>query len=158
AALTGGTVAHLPATTNYTVSAPIVINLTTANVSSTTGTIGIDLGGADIDSTMTNGQPVIEIIVGAGVNIGTLSLSNFQMHGTYAEGDGIKIVVNGTDRSIGTLQLTNVAIEAVGGIGLDVVGNVSHARIFNSWMHGDVQGGARFAGSTAGGVPTDLQW
>src|SRR5262249_43330848 len=56
AALAGGTVAHLPGTTNYTVSAPIIINLT----SSTQGPIGIDLGGADINSQITNGGPVIE--------------------------------------------------------------------------------------------------
>src|SRR5206468_12826505 len=103
-------------------------------------------------------SPIIEIIVGAGVNIGTLTLSNFSIFGDLSGGDGIKIVADGTDRSIANLQITNVNIEHVGGIGLDVIGNVSHGTILNSWMHGNVLGGARFADSPAGGVASDLQW
>ena len=152
AAVAGGYVADLSGQT-YTVTAPIVINLT----SSTQGPIGIDLGGAKIVSQITNGRPVIEIIVGPGVNIGTLTLSNFMIQGSGGEGDGIKIVVDGTDRSIGNLNISNVNVEHVGGIGLDVLGNVS-GTVFNSWMHGNAQGGARFANSAGGGVADGLEW
>src|SRR6266404_2119328 len=152
AAVAGGSVAHLTGTT-YTVTAPIVINVT----SSTTGPVGIDLGGAKIVSQITNGGPVIEIIVGPGVNVGSFTLSNFYIQGNGYEGDGIKIVVDGTDRSIGDLSISNVNVEHVGGIGLDVVGNVS-GTVFDSRMNGNVQGGARFANSAGGGVADGLKW
>src|SRR6266446_2312385 len=152
AAIAGGTVAHLTDNT-YTVTTPIIIHVT----SSTQGPIGIDLGGAKIISQITGGGPVIEIIVDPGVNVGTLTLSNFLIQGNGYEGDGIKIVADGTDRSIHNLNISGVNVEHVGGIGLDVIGNVQGA-VFDSWMHGDDQGGARFANSAGGGVASGLSW
>src|SRR5690242_13162946 len=140
AAMAGGYVAHLTDAT-YTVSSPIVINVTNTNQ----GAFGIDLGGAKIISQVTGGSPVIEIIVGPGVNLSSLTLSNFSINGSG--GDGIKIVADGTDRSIGNLSINHVSIEHVGGIGLDVLGNVSHGLVVDSWMNGNAQGGARFANS-----------
>ena len=58
----------------------------------------------------------------------TLSLSNFSIHGNGLEGDGIKIVADGADRSVHDSTISNVNVEHVGGIGLDVLGNVSRAR------------------------------
>src|SRR5262249_53876790 len=52
AGLAGGYVAHVGDANSFTISAPIVINIT----SSTQG--GIDLGGAKIYSNIANGQPV----------------------------------------------------------------------------------------------------
>ena len=92
---------------------------------STQGPVGIDLGGAKILSQITDGSPVIEIIVGPGVNLGDLTLSNFMLEGTQQEGDGIKIVADGNDRSVHHWHFSNLALEHVGGMGLDVVGNVS---------------------------------
>jgi hypothetical protein len=152
AAFAGGSVPHLSATT-YTVTTPIVINLT----GSISGPVGIDLGGAKIFSQVGNGQPVIEIIVGPGVNIGTLTLANFYLVGNTREGDGIKIVADGSDRSIQNLNVTGVNVENVGGIGLDVIGNV-HGTVFDSWMQADLSGGARFANSANGGLASGLQW
>jgi hypothetical protein len=146
------TVAHLTSATSYTVTAPIIINVT----SSSQGPVGIDLGGAKILSDIGNGSPVIEIIVGPGVNLGALTLSNFSIFGNGAEGDGIKIVADGVDRSV-QLNLSNVDIEHVGGIGLDVLGNVQ-GTVTDSWMNGDAEGGARFADSAHGGVASGLQW
>src|SRR6185369_8958192 len=80
------------------------------------------------------------------------------IEGNGAEGDGIKIVSDGTDRTIATLNVDNVSIEHVGGIGLDVIGNVSSGLIVNSWMNGNAQAGARFANSPAGGVVSGLEW
>jgi hypothetical protein len=151
-AFAGHTIAHLTGATSYTVTSPIVINLT----SSSQGAEGIDLGGAKIQSAIGNGAPVIEIIVGAGVNVGSLSLANFSIFGNGAEGDGIKIVADGSDRSI-RLNLANVNVEHVGGIGLDVLGNVQ-GTVTDSWMNGDAQGGARFADGPDGGVASGLQW
>ncbi|WIM14421.1 Ig-like domain-containing protein [Enhydrobacter sp.] len=153
AAMAGGYVAHLDAPA-YTVDSPIVINVTSADQ----GTFGIDLGGARILSQVAGGEPVIEIVVAPGVHLSSLTLSNFSIQGNFVEGDGIKIVADGADRGIGTLIVDNVNVEHVGGIGLDVIGNVSHGQIANSWMNGNLQGGARFAGSPAGGVAGDLAW
>ena len=147
AALAGGSIVHLTGTT-YVAINPIVIN-----VSGTLGSFGIDLGGAKIVSQIAGGGPVIEIIVGAGVTLGSLSLSNLAIFGNGQEGDGIKIVADGSDRSIHDLDIRNVNVEHVGGIGLDVLGNVQGS-VFNAWMHGNEQGGARFANS-AGGLPAD---
>ena len=152
AALADGTVVHLTDTA-YTVTSSIVINITT----SFQGPLGIDLGGAKILSQISNGGPVIQINVAAGVDIGTLSLSNFSIQGNGLEGDGLKIVVDGADRWIRDLDIRNVNVEHVGGIGLDVLGNVQ-GRIFDSWMHGNGQGGARIANSAGGGVADHLDW
>jgi len=153
AAMTGGSVVHLTDDT-YIVTAPIVINVT----SSTQGPVGIDLGGAKIISQIAGGGPVIEIIVDPGVNVGTLTLANFLIQGNGYEGDGIKIVADGTDRLVHDWNISNVNVEHVGGIGLDVLGNVSQGTVFNSWMHGNGQGGARFADSAGGGVASALEW
>jgi Ca2+-binding RTX toxin-like protein len=150
-AINGGTVAH-PSGASFTVNTPIVINVT----GSSSGPIGIDLGGAKIMSQVTGGQPVIEIRVGAGVNVGALTLSNFMLVGNGQEGAGVRIVADGLDRAI-KLNLSNANIENVGGVGLDVVGNVS-GTVFNSWMHGNSQGGARFVNSAGGGTADGLSW
>jgi hypothetical protein len=153
AAMAGGYVAHLTDAT-YTVTSPIIINVTSTNQ----GAFGIDLGGAKIISQINNGGPLIEIVVGAGVTLSSLTLSNFSIQGNYGEGDGIKIVADGTDRAISNLSINNVSVEHVGGIGLDVVGNVSRALVVDSWMNGNALGGARFANSPAGGVASGLEW
>ena len=149
-ALQGGTVGTLSGA-SYTVTTPIVIYLN----SSSSGPIGIDLGGAKIVSQVAGGQPVIQIVAGPGVNVSNLTLSNFSISGNGSEGDGIRIVAAGADRSI-NLSLSNVDIEHVGGAGLDVMGNVS-GTVFDSWMHGNSGGGARFA-NAGGGIADSLQW
>ena len=122
AALAGDSVVHLTDTT-YTVTSSIVINITT----SFQGPFGIDLGGAKILSQIEGGGPVIQINIGPGVDLGTLTLANFTIQGNGLEGGGIKIVADGVDRAIHDLSLSNVNIEHVGGIGLDVLGNVQGA-------------------------------
>ena len=149
-ALNGGSVATLSGAT-FAVTTPIVIYLT----GSSSGPIGIDLGGAKIMSQVTGGRAVIEIVAGPGVNVSNLTLSNFSIIGNGSEGDGIKIVAAGTDRSI-NLAISNVHVEHVGGIGIDALGNVS-GTVADSWMHGNQQGGARFANS-GGGTADALQW
>jgi hypothetical protein len=84
-----------------------------------------------------------------------LSLSDFSILGNGGEGAGIRIVADGADRSVHDWRISNVNVEHVGGIGLDVVGNVSRGLVLNSWMH---QGGARFSGSPGGGMPEDVEW
>jgi len=153
AAMAGGYVAHLTGA-SYAATTPIVINVT----GSTQGPVGIDLGGAKIVSQITDGSPVIEINVGRGVDLGSLTLSNFSIQGNGLEGDGIKIVADGDDRLLHDWSISNVSVEHVGGIGLDVLGNVSRGTVFDSWMHGDHQGGARFADSAGGGVAGGLEW
>ena len=150
-ALVGGTVADLSGA-SFTVTTPIVINLT----SDSQGPIGIDLGGAKIISQVTGGRPVIEIIAGPGVDVSSLTLSNFGLIGNGQEGAGIMIVANGAERSI-DFNISNVSVEHVGGVGLDFIGNVS-GTVFNSWMGGNAQGGARFANSGGGGTADGLHW
>src|SRR5262249_17341385 len=60
-------------------------------------------------------------------------------------------------RAIDNLSINTVHVEHVGGIGLDVIGNVK-GTVFDSWMHGNSEGGARFANSTGGGVASGLEW
>jgi hypothetical protein len=153
AAIAGGFVVHLT-DGPYTVATPIVINVTR----SSQGPVGIDLGGAKIISQITDGSPVIEIIVAPGVDFGGLTLSNFSILGNGQEGDGIKIVADGADRSLHDFAISNVNVEHVGGIGIDVLGNVSQGTVFNSWMHDDAAGGARFANSAGGGEVSALEW
>ena len=138
----------------YTVSAPIVINVT----KDTQGPIGIDLGGARIVSNITNGAPVIQINVAAGVDLANLTLTNFSIWGSGSDGDGIQIVANGTDRLVHDWSVSNVTIQHVGGAGLDVIGNVSTGTVFNSWMHGNAGGGALFSNGDAGGTISDIEW
>lgn len=138
----------------YTVSAPIVINVT----KDTQGPIGIDLGGARIVSNITNGAPVIQINVAAGVDLANLTLSNFSIWGSGSDGDGVQIVANGTDRLVHDWSVSNVTIQHVGGAGLNVIGNVSDGTVFNSWMHGNAGGGAHFSNGDAGGAISDIEW
>jgi len=152
AAVAGGTAVYTD-TNSYTVTAPIIINVT----SSSHGGV-FDLGGAKIISQISGGGPVIEIIVAAGVTLDGLTLENFSINGNGQEGDGIKIVADGTDRSVMNLVVSNVSVEHTGGIGLDVLGNVSQATVYNSWMNGNALGGARFADSANGGVASGLAW
>ena len=152
AALSGGGVVHLT-DTSHTVTSSIVINIT----ASFQGPLGIDLGGAKILSQIADGGPVIQINIAAGVDIGTLTLSNFSIQGNGLEGDGIRIVADGADRWIRDLDIRNVNVEHVGGIGLDLLGNIEGS-VFDSWMHGDGQGGARIANSAGGGVAEHIEW
>ena len=151
-AAAAGTAQHLTSS-NYSVSSPIVIHLTSADQ----GPINIDFGGAKIQSNISNGGPVIEIVVDQGVNVSQLTISNLMINGNGAEGDGIKIVADGTNRSIQKLSINQVNVEHVGGIGLDVIGNV-HGTVFDSWMNGNNGGGARFANGANGGVADGLAW
>lgn len=138
----------------YTVSAPIVINIT----HSYQGQVGIDLGGAKITSNITNGAPLIQINVAPGVDVSNITLSNFSIYGTGSDGDGIKIVADGTDRLLHDWTIKDVTIQHVGGAGLNVIGNVSDGTVFNSWMHGNAGGGAYFSNGDGGGAINDIEW
>src|SRR5512139_929347 len=151
AAIAGGYVAHSSGGT-YTVSSPIVIQVN----STIQGPLGIDLGGATIVSQITNGAPVIEIDVGPGVDLRYLTLSNFTIEGNGREGDGIKIVADGNDRWVYNFTIGNVAVDHVGGVGLDVIGSVFEGIVSNSAMTNNAQGGARFAHSAGGGNASAL--
>src|SRR5262249_26389299 len=82
AALASGSAVQLSDPT-YVVTSPIVIN-----VDSGVGSPSIDFGGAKIISQINGGGPVIEIIVGPGVNLGSLTLSNVGILGNGQDGDG----------------------------------------------------------------------
>jgi hypothetical protein len=151
--MAGGYLAEMSGQT-YTVSAPIVINIT----STITGPIGIDLGGATIVSQITNGAPVIQINVGPGVDLRYLTLSNFTIEGNGGEGDGIQIVADGNDRWIYNFSIENVTVRNVGGYGLDVQGSVFEGLVSNSSMIGNAAGGAYFGHSTGGGQASALRW
>jgi hypothetical protein len=120
--------------------------------------MGIDLGGAHIVSQITDGSPVIQINVGAGVDLRYVTLSNFTIEGNGLEGDGIKIVADGNDRWMYCWTLENVTVQHVGGFGLDVQGSVFEGIVSNSWMIGNAQGGASFAHSAGGGQVSALRW
>lgn len=153
AALTEGYLAHLPADT-FIVTSPIVINID----SSSPNPKGIDLGGATIVSQITDGSPVIQINVGAGVDLRYLTLSNFTLQGNGQEGDGIKIVADGNDRWLYNWTVSDVNIRDVGGIGLDVIGSVFEGMVANTWVTGNAEGGARFAHSPSAGLASALRW
>ena len=152
-AISGGYVAEMSGQT-YTVTQPIVINVT----SSIQGPLGIDLGGATIVSQITNGQPVIQINAGPGVDLRYLTLSNFTIQGNGSEGAGIKIVADGNDRWIYNFELENVTVRGVGGYGLDVRGSVFEGMVSNSSMIGNRLGGAYFGHTSSGGQVSALRW
>jgi len=149
AAIEGGTVVHLTETT-YIITQPIVVHITAGHH----GEVGLDGGGAKFLSQIVDGSPAIEIVIDAGVDASNLALSNFSLLGNGAEGDGIRIVADGSDSSLSGWSLTNVNVEHVGGTGIDVVGNVRSGKMTNTWVHGNEQGGARFAGDQVSG----LEW
>src|SRR5665213_2172114 len=150
-AVAGGYVAQAAATT-YTVNSSIVIN-----VNSTTQGVGIDLGGATIVSNITDGSPVIEIVVGPGVDLRYLTLSNFTIQGNGHEGDGIKIVAAGNDRWLYNWNVSNVTVQHVGGYGLDMQGSIFEGLVSNSWMNNNGQCGAYFS-HRDGGQVSALHW
>src|SRR5579872_5743147 len=153
AAIANGTVAQLNGGT-YTVSQPIVININ----STIQGALGLDGGGATINSTITNGQPVIEIVVGPGVDLRYLDLSNFNIVGNGSEGDGIKIVADGNDRWAYNWNVNNVTVSHVGGYGLDMQGSIFEGLVSNSTFNNNGQGGAYIGNSAGGGIASAMHW
>src|SRR5262249_20996683 len=119
AAIQGGSLAQLNGGT-YTITQPIVIHVT----STTVGPVGIDGGGATLVSQVTNGQPLIQIVVDPGVDLRYLTLSNFNIQGNGQEGDGIKIVCDTNDGWVYNWNVSNVTVQHVGGYGLDMQGSV----------------------------------
>src|SRR5437879_1264907 len=152
AAVQGGYIAQLSGGT-YIVTQPIVIY-----VNSTMQGVGINGGGATLISQVPAGQPVIEFVIGPGVGLRYLDLSNFTIQGNGSEGDGIKIVADGNDRGLYNWNIDNVTVNHVGGYGLDVQGSVFEGLVSNSWMTNNGQGGALFEHSDGGGVASALRW
>src|SRR5258707_12062981 len=109
AAAQGGYIAQLSGGT-YTITQPIVINIT-SNIQG----IGINGGGATLISQVPAGQPVIEFIVGPGVDLRYLELSNFTIQGNGSEGDGIKIAPDGNDPRIYNRNIANATVNHLGG-------------------------------------------
>ena len=153
AAIHSGQVARLTDRT-YTISSPIVIFVD----STIQGALGIDGGGATLVSQVTDGSPLIQIVVGPGVDFRYLTLSNFTIQGNGSEGDGIKIVADGNDRWIYNFTLDNVTVRGVGGYGLDVRGSVFEGLVSNSSMIGNRLGGAYFGHLDSGGQVSALRW
>src|SRR5215470_14263575 len=102
AAVQGSYVAQLSGGT-YTVTQPIVIYLN-SNIQG----FGLNGGGATIISQVPAGQPVIEFVLGPGVDARYIELSNFTIQGNGSEGDGIEIVADGTDRGAYNWNIDNV--------------------------------------------------
>ena len=153
AAIHGGYVAHLTDQT-YTITSPIVIFVD----STIQGAMGIDGGGATLVSQVTDGSPLIQIVVGPGVDFRYLTLSNFTLQGNGSEGNGIEIIADGNDRWAYNWTISDVTVQGVGGYGLDVEGSAFEGLVSNSWMNGNAQGGAYFAHSSDGGVASALRW
>ena len=153
AAIHGGYVAHLTDQT-YTISSPIVIFVD----STIQGALGIDGGGATLVSQVTDGSPLIQIVVGPGVDFRYLTLSNFTLQGNGSEGNGIEIIADGNDRWAYNWTISDVTVQGVGGCGLDVEGSAFEGLVSNSWMNGNALGGAYFAHSAEGGVASALRW
>jgi hypothetical protein len=153
AAIHGGYVAHLTDQI-YTISSPIVIFVD----STIQGALGIDGGGATLVSQVTDGSPLIRIVVGPGVDFRYLTLSNFTLQGNGSEGNGIEIIADGNDRWAYNWTISDVTVQGVGGWGLDVEGSAFEGLVSNSWMNGNALGGAYFAHSAEGGVASALRW
>ena len=153
AAIHGGYVAHLTNQT-YTIDSPIVIHVD----STIQGALGIDGGGATLVSQVTDGSPLIQIIVEPGVDLRYLTLSNFTLQGNGSEGNGIEIIADGNDRWAYNWTISDVTVHGVGGYGLDIEGSAFEGLIANSWMNGNGLGGAYFTHSANGGVASALRW
>ena len=153
AAIHGGYVAHLTDQT-YTINSPIVIFVD----STIQGALGIDGGGATLVSQVTHGSPLIQIVVGPGVDFRYLTLSNFTLLGNGSEGNGIEIIADGNDGWAYNWTISGVTVQGVGGYGLDVEGSAFEGLVSNSWMNGNALGGAYFSHSSDGGVASALRW
>src|SRR3569833_3099860 len=82
AAMAGSYVAQGDGQT-FTVSNTIVLHVT----STTQGPLGLDLGGGTIVSNITDGSPVIQVVVDPGVDLRYLTFSNLAIQGNGHEGD-----------------------------------------------------------------------
>jgi hypothetical protein len=152
AAIHGGYVAHLTNET-YTITSPIIVHVT----DTIQGALGIDGGGATLVSQVTDGSPLIQIVVDPGVDFRYLTLSNFTIQGNGQEGDGIQLIADGNDRWAYNWTIDSVNVEHVGGYGLAMRGSVFEGVIVDSWMEGNALGGAYFAHSANGGVASALR-
>src|SRR5262249_17249629 len=137
----------------YTVTQPIVIYLN-SNVQA----LGLNGGGATIISQVPAGQPVIEFVLGPGVDCRYLELSNFTIQGNGSEGDGIEVVADTSDRGAYNWNINNVTVNHVGGYGIHMVGNVFEGLASNTWVTNNGLGGALFEHSADGGQVSALRW
>jgi len=112
AAMAGSYVANGSGQT-FTVSSSIVIYVN----STTQGPLGLDLGGGTIVSNITDGSPVIKVVVGPNVDLRYLTFSNFTIQGNGHEGDGIQVVAAANDRWVYNFTVNNVTVNHVGGYG-----------------------------------------
>ena len=77
---------------------------------------------------MTDGSPLIRIVVGPGVDFRYLTLSNFTIQGNGGEGNGIEIIADGNNRWAYNWTLSDVTVQGVGGYGLDIEGSAFEGR------------------------------
>ena len=110
AAIHGGYVAHLTGQT-YTISSPIAIHVT----ATMQGALGIDGGDATFVSQVTNGAPLIKLVVDPGADLRYLTLSSFTIEGNGREGDGIQIVADGNTFSSSGAQSIGISGYLSGG-------------------------------------------
>src|SRR5262249_4697564 len=115
-------------------------------------------GGATLVSQVTNGQPLIQIVVDPGVDLRYLTLSNFTIEGNGHEGDGIQIVADGNDRWVYNWTIPNGTVEHVGGHGPDMQGSIFEGMVSDSWMNGNGKSGAYLAHSANGGQVSAVRW
>ena len=106
---------------------------------------------------MTDGSPLIRIVVGPGVDFRYLTLSNFTIQGNGSEGNGIEIMADGNDRWVYNLTRRR---HRPGRRRLwpRYRGSAFEGLVSNSSMNGNAQGGAYFSHSANGGVASALRW
>jgi len=138
---------------SFTVSKTIVIYVN----STTQGPLGLDLGGGTIYSNITDGSPVIQVVVGPGVDLRYLTFANLTIQGNGHEGAGIQIIAGGNDRWVYNFGIENVTVNHVGGYGLDIEGSVFEGLVSNSWMTNNAKGGAYFS-HLVDGQASALHW
>ncbi len=154
AAIHGGYVAHLTDQT-YTISSPIVDFRRQHHP----GALGIDGGGATLVSQVTDGSPLIQIVVGPGVDFRYLTLSNFTIQGNGSEGNGIEIIADGNDRW--AYNWTDQRRHRPGRRRLGP--RCRGQRVRGAWsrtprMNGNALGGALLPHSANGGEASALRW
>src|SRR5690348_10856614 len=91
---------------SFTVSKTIVIHVD----STTQGPLGLDLGGGTIYSNITDGSPVIQVVVGPGVDLRYLQFANLTIEGNGREGAGIQILAGANDRWVYNFGIENVTV------------------------------------------------
>ncbi len=111
---------------------------------------GILAHGARLNSTVTGGRNVIEVICRSTVRFFTLE--GLDIMGSGNEGNGLHIECESNEYFFYNFCLRDIVVQGVGGDGMRLIGNVFEGQLSNVYLRDNKRNGASFAHGSRSGI------